>query len=447
MKELSLTEGKIKPALIRFAVPFLLASLLQSLYGAADMFVVGHFSGSAAVSAVSTGSQILQTITGAVLGLCTGGTVLIAQKVGEQNDEGAAKAVGTMAITFAIAGIAMVPLMLAFTTQMVTAMKAPAQAFELTRQYVAICACGVPFILGYNVTSGIFRGMGDSKTPVVFIFIACIINIAADYILVGLFEMSAAGAALATVFAQGMSFVLSLIYMKKRGFPFPFEKRHLAIDKPSLKWVVRVGTPLALQSAFISISFLIITAIINAMGLVASASVGVTEKLISFFMLPAGAFSAATATMVAQNIGAKKPERAIASMTSSMLFSFVIGSVLTIYTQINAESLTAIFSSDPDVIASAALFLRSYSLDCVVVSFVFNLNSYFSGCGRSMVTMAHNVAATFLVRVPMSYFISRMEDATLYHIGLAAPAASVFSVIVCIIYFIYLKKSNKLYSI
>ena len=447
MKERSLTEGRIAPALVRFAVPFLLASLLQSFYGAADMFMVGKFSGSAAVSAVSTGSQIFTTITSTILGLCTGGTVLIAQKVGEKNDDGAAKAVGTMAVAFAVAGIVLVPVMLALAGPMTKAMQAPAEAFEFTKQYVMICACGVPFILGYNVTAGIFRGMGDSRTPVLFIFIACVINIVGDYILVGVLGLGAAGAALATIFAQGSSFILSVIYMVKRGLSFPFSRRYIAIDKPSLKWLLRVGTPLAFQSAFISISFLLITAIINAMGLVASAAVGVTEKLISFFMLPASSFSAATATMVAQNIGARKPERAMNSMICSMAVSFIIGTALTVYTQFDAESLTAIFSKDPEVIRAAALYLRSYSLDCIVVSFVFNLNSYFSGCGRSMVTMAHNVAATFLVRVPFSYFVSRMEGATLYHIGLAAPLASVFSVAVCIIYFIYLKRNGKLCSI
>ncbi len=446
MKSYSLTEGRIGPALIRFAIPFLLASILQSLYGAADMFVVGRFSGSAAVSAVSTGSQILNTITNAVLGFCTGGTVLIAQHIGRKNDEGAARSVGTMAVAFTCIGLLLTPLMLLGTPWMVSGMQTPAEAVALTRQYVRICACGVPFILGYNVTSGIFRGMGDSRTPVLFIAVACLLNILADFFFVGALGMSAAGAALATVLAQGISFLLSLLHMKRRGFPFPFTRRHLAVDGDSLRWIFKVGTPLALQNVFISLSFLIITAIINTMGLVASAAVGVTEKLISFFMLPPGAFSAAVATMVGQNIGAGKPERAMRTMTTSMLYSFLISALLFALTQFFPTFFTSIFSSDPAVIDAAGQYLRSYSIDCLFVCFVFNLNSYFSGCGKSVITMAHNLIATFLVRIPLSWVLSRMEGVTLYHMGLAAPAASVLSVVICLGYFIYLKKKGRLYS-
>jgi len=446
MKEYSLTEGKIGPALIRFAVPFLLANLLQSLYGAADMFVVGQFSGSAAVSAVSTGSQILNTITHSVLGLCTGGTVLLAQQIGRKNDDGSAKAVGTMAVAFAVIGVILTPLMLIFTRQMAELMQTPREAFEQTMDYVRICACGVPFILGYNVTAGIFRGIGDSKTPVRFIFIACVLNIIADYVFVGVLGMEAAGAALATVVAQGVSFLLSLLHMKKEGFEFDFGRRHLRIDGYSLRWIFKVGTPLALQSAFISVSFLIITAIINGMGLVASAAVGVTEKLISFFMLPPGAFSAATATMVGQNIGARKPERAMKTMTTSIIYSLIVSGVLFVIAQVIPELCASVFTKDPEVIEAAAQYLLTYSWDCILVCFVFNLNSYFSGCGKSLVTAAHNIVATFMVRVPVSYFASKTAGVTLWHMGLAAPAASLLSVIICVVYFWYLKKKDRLYS-
>lgn len=446
MNNHSLTEGRIGPALVKFAIPFLFASMLQSLYGAADMFVVGQFSGSAAVSGVSTGSQLLNTITHAVLGFCTGGTVLIAQQMGRRNEDGTAKAIGTMAVFFAIVGIILTPLIYISTPQLVALMQAPAEAVAQTEQYIRICACGIPFILGYNVTSGIFRGMGDSKTPVIFIAIACVINILADILFVGLLDMSASGAALATVLAQGISFLLSLAYMWKKGLGFAFEKHHLRIDGYSLKWILKVGSPLALQNVFISLSFLIITAIINTMGLVASAAVGVTEKLISFFMLPPMAFSMATATMVGQNIGAGKPERALKTMTTSMLYSLAVSAVLFIVTQLAPAFFAGIFTDDPAVVEAASQYLRSYSMDCIIVCFVFNLNSYFSGCGRSVITAAHNMIATLCVRIPMSWLLSRMAGVTLFHIGLAAPAASLLQVIICLAYFLWLRKKGKLYS-
>ncbi len=442
----SLTQGKIGPALVRFAIPFLFASMLQSLYGAADMFVVGQFSGSAAVSGVSTGSQVLNTITHAVLGFCTGGTVLIAQQMGRKNDDGTAKAIGTMAVAFTAMALLMTPILYFFAPQLVTLMQTPVEAFDQACRYVRICACGIPFILGYNVTSGIFRGMGDSKTPVLFIAIACAINIAADFLFVGLLGLASSGAALATVLAQGISFLLSLAHMRRKGFGFEFKKHHLRIDGYSLKWTFKVGAPLALQNAFISLSFLIITAIINTMGLVASAAVGVTEKLISFFMLPPSAFSMATATMVGQNIGAGQPKRALQTMTTSMTYSLIISAVLFLLTQMMPTVFTGIFSEDPAVIEAAAQYLRSYSIDCLIVCFVFNLNSYFSGCGQSLITAAHNMIATLLVRIPMSWALSRIPGASLFYIGLAAPAASLLQVVICLAYFLWLRKKGKLYA-
>lgn len=446
MQNHSLTEGKIGPALVHFAIPFLFASMLQSLYGAADMFVVGQFSGAAAVSGVSTGSQVLNTITNAVLGFCTGGTVLVAQQMGRKDGDGTARAIGTLAVAFAAIGLILTPLMLFFTPQMAELMQTPAEAFEEACRYIRICACGVPFILGYNVTAGIFRGMGDSKTPVLFIAIACVINIVVDVVLVGMFDMAAAGAAWATVLAQAISFLLSLVHMKRKGFGFHFGREHLRIDGYSLKWTFKVGAPLALQNAFISLSFLMITAIINSMGLVASAAVGVTEKLISFFFLAPGAFSAATATMVGQNIGAGQPKRALQTMTTSMAYSLAITGVFFVLIQLFPTFWAGIFSGDPAVIEAAAQYLRSYSIDCLVVCFVFNLNSYFSGCGRSVITAAHNMIATLCVRIPMSWALSRIPGASLFYIGLAAPAASLLQVVICVAYFLWLRKKGKLYA-
>jgi len=446
MQNHSLTEGKIGPALVRFAIPFLFASMLQSLYGAADMFVVGQFSGAAAVSGVSTGSQLFNTITHAVLGFCTGGTVLVAQQMGRKNADGTAKAIGTLAVAFAIIGLLMTPIMLVLTPYMATWMQTPAEAFSEACNYIRICACGVPFILGYNVTAGIFRGMGDSKTPVLFIAIACAINIVVDFVLVGMLDMAAAGAAWATVLAQGISFLLSLLHMKRKGLGFPFGRAHLRIDGYSLGWILKVGAPLALQNAFISLSFLIITAIINTMGLVASAAVGVTEKLISFFMLPPSAFSMATATMVGQNIGAGQPKRALQTMTTSMAWSLGISAVLFVLTQLFPTFWAGIFTTDPEVIEAAAQYLRSYSIDCLIVCFVFNLNSYFSGCGQSVITAAHNIIATLCVRIPMSWALSRMPGTSLFAMGLAAPAASLLQVVICVAYFLWLRKKGKLYA-
>ncbi|MFV0401419.1 MAG: MATE family efflux transporter [Oscillospiraceae bacterium] len=443
MQNHNLTEGKIGTTLLRFAVPFLIASVLQALYGAADLYMVGQFANSAAVSAVATGSQVMQTITGIVLGLSMGATVLIGRCIGAEDKKGAAKVIGNAAVAFTVLAVVLTAAMLLATNWAVQLMHTPVEATEYARQYIFICACGIPFIVGYNVVSAIFRGLGDSETPVLFVGIACVINIVVDYILVRVFGMAAAGAAIATVLAQAISFLCSLLYLKKRGFGFPFGREHLRVEKKLMGRVFQIGLPLAVQDALVNISFLAITAIINAMGLIASASLGVVEKLIVFAMLIPSSFASAVATMTAQNMGAGKPERARQSMNRGILFSLIFSVIFCVYVQLFPETLTRLFSNDSAVIASAADYLRSYSIDCILVAFIFCINSYLTGRGRTVVSLVHSLIATLGVRIPLSYLLSRIPGATLFQIGFAAPAASLLSLIICMVYLAWLRRSEE----
>lgn len=372
----TLTEGKLAPALLRFAVPFLISNFLQALYGAVDLFVVGQFSTSASVSAVAIGSQVMQTVTWIILGISMGGTVLIGQKIGEKNEEGAAEAVGCVAVLFGLMALVLTPLMLIAVNGAVALMKTPPEAVNAARSYIFICSCGLPFITGYNGVSGIFRGIGDSRTPVIFIGLACIVNVIGDFLFTGWMGMGAAGAAFATVIAQAVSFLAALAYMYKKGFSFPFGRRHLRLRRKPAAAILKVGFPLALQDALVNVSFLIITTIINTMGLTASAAVGVVEKIISFAMLPPSAIASAVTTVTAQNIGAKKPERAKRALWYGIGFSLIFGIAVCIFVQFFAPLVTAVFSRDEAVILAAAQYLRSYSYDCILVSFVFCINSY-----------------------------------------------------------------------
>lgn len=446
MKAYSLTEGKVAPTLVRFALPFMLSSLLQSLYGAADLFVVGQYAGAAAVSGVSIGSQLMSTVTMLILSLSMGGTVLIGNCVGSRDEEGAATAIGTQATLFAIIAVILTPLMLLFTDAGVALMQTPAEAVKDTADYVFTCSLGLPFIVGYNALSGIFRGLGDSKTPVCFVALATVINIAADFWLVGGLGLGATGAAIATVAAQGLSFLAALLWMCKSGFSFPFRRRHLRLHLPSAKRILKVGAPLALQSTSVHLSFLIITAIINTMGLIASAAVGVTEKIMAFAFLPPDAFAAALAAMTAQNIGAGKPRRALQALKWSILFSLAFGLLVCAFSNLWPEVLPAIFTTDGQVIRAAGLYMRTYSMDCALVAFVFSFNNYFSGCGNAMISMVHNIIATFAVRIPVTLAMSKLESASMLHMGLAAPAASLLSIVICAGYFLWLRKKNKIPS-
>lgn len=442
-KENILLTGKIGPSLLRFAGPFLLASFLQALYGAVDLFVVGQYSGSAAVAAVAIGSQVMMLVTSILIGISTGGTVLVAHRIGEGSAKRAATAVGTLTMLFLILSAILTPLMLLATKPAVALMSTPVEAVADAHVYIWICSAGVPFIIGYNGVSAIFRGIGDSKTPVLFIAIACVANILGDFIFAGAMHMGAAGAAVATIAAQAISFAASLLYISKKGLSFPFSVKDIRLNRSDAVHILKVGLPLALQDSLVHISFLMITAIINSLGLVASAAVGIAEKIMGFAFLPAGAFSAAVATMSAQNLGAGNETRARRSWQFGMLYAFAFGVFVCLFAQIFPEVLPGVFSKDQQVIIAAGQYMRTYTIDCILVSFVFNTNSYFSSYGKSFVCFAHSMVATFLFRIPATYLFSKIAGDSLTPMGWAAPLASIASIVICLIYLPRLNKKDK----
>jgi putative MATE family efflux protein len=433
-QQMSLTEGKIFPTLLEFAIPFLLASLLQALYGATDLFVVGRFGDTAGASAVAVGSQVMQTITGIVLGLATGGTVLIGQYWGAKRNRDIAQTIGTIIWVFSIIAVGLTIAMTLSTGMIATLMRTPKEAVAYARQYIFICSCGIVFIVGYNVVSGVLRGLGDSRTPLLFVAVACAVNMVLDVVLVRTFHMGAAGAALATVFSQAVSLVLSILFLKRRGFAFEVSRGDIRPDRSRAANILKLGLPIALQDGLINISFLLITVITNTMGLVVSAAVGVVEKIIIFAMLPSMAFSSAIAVMTAQNVGAGKRIRAEKSMYAGIGCSLVFGIAFCLSAQVNGASLSSLFSTDAAVIRTAALYLRSYSIDCILVCFIFCLNAFFSGCGHTLFPLLHSLVSTFLVRVPMSLLLSRIPGMTLYDIGFASPSATLLSIVMCAFY-------------
>ncbi|CDM70271.1 MATE efflux family protein [Clostridium bornimense] len=436
----NLTKGKISTTLLKFAIPFLFASLLQALYGAADLFVVGQFADSASVSAVAIGSQVMQTITGIILGISMGGTVLIGRRIGEKKHGEAAKAIGSLTVLFIIIAVILTPLMLLATDGAITLMHTPMEAVKYTKEYIIICTLGIPFIIGYNAVSAIFRGLGDSKTPVYFVLIACVINIIVDVVLVGIFKFHAIGAAIATASSQGISFIIALFYIIKRGFSFKITRKDFRLDKESAKCILKVGFPLALQDALINVSFLIITAVINTMGLVASAAVGVVEKIIVFAMLPPTSFGSAVSAMTVQNIGAGERNRTAKVLRYGIIYSLIFGIIATVYSQIYPETLTAMFTNDPEVIKASSQYLMSFSIDCIMVSFVFCINGYLSGMGKSTISLIHSLIATFGFRIPLTLLISKISGVTLYELGFAAPISTLVSIVIC---FFYLRWQNK----
>ena len=436
MKELDLTKGSVPKVLMQFAMPYLLANVLQALYGGADLFVVGRFDDAASVAGVAIGSQVMQTVTGIILGLTAGITVLIGIATGARDEKKAAATVGSAVWLFAIIGAVLTLLMTVWHDTIATAMHTPPEAMTDTRHYLLICSLGIPFIIGYNVVFGIMRGLGDSRSPLYFVALACVINIVLDFVLVGGCHMRAAGAATATIASQGISFAAALCYLHRKGFRFPFTRRDIRLNGILSKRIIKLGTPIALQDALINISFLIITVIVNRMGVTASAALGVVEKLIVFAMLPPVAISSAVAAMTAQNYGAGLTDRMNRCLKSGIGMALVFGTAFCIYSQFLPETLMGIFTNDAPVIELGAEYLHGYSIDCIIVSFVFCINSYFSGQGNSLFPMVHSLIATFLFRIPLSWIFSHIAPTSLFPMGFAPPLATMVSLA---IYLWYLK--------
>ena len=411
MKELDLTKGSVPRVLLKFAMPYLLANVLQALYGGADLFVVGQFDDAASVAGVAIGSQVMQTATGIILGLTAGITILIGISKGAHDDKELAAVIGSSVWLFAIVGIVLTVAATLLHTPIAVAMNTPPEAMADTRHYLLICSLGIPFIIGYNVVCGILRGLGDSQTPLYFVALACVINVAADFVLVGACGLRAAGAAIATVAAQGISFGAALWFMRRRGFSFAFTRHDIRLNGALSRRVLKLGAPIALQDALINVSFLLITVIVNRMGVVPSAALGVVEKIIVFAMLP-------MAKCLRSGIG----------------MALAFGLAVCLYSQFLPETLTGIFTADEAVVAMGATYLRGYSIDCVMVSFVFCFNSYFSGQGNSWFPMVHSMIATFLFRIPLSWAFSHVDDGSLTWMGFAPPLSTLVSLLICVWY-------------
>lgn len=434
-------EGPILPSLILFALPVLLALFLQTMYGAVDLLIVGRFGGKLAdvyVSAVSTGSQVMQTITLVITGLSMGLTVLVGTKIGAGMRAEAGKIIGSGIWLFGLIALAVTAAMVFAAPWLAQAMQAPEAAFAQTVSYIKICSAGAVFIVAYNLLGSIFRGIGDSRIPLLTVFIACVLNIAGDLLLVAGLRMGAAGAAIATVFAQAASVLLSLLIIRRRALPFTFSVRDIRARAVYIKTILRLGVPIALQDLLVSVSFLVIISIVNALGLTASAGIGVAEKLCGFLMLAPSAYMQSMSAFVAQNIGAGKPERARRALLYGIASSLVLSAVMAYFSFFHGNLLAGLFARTTGVILAAADYLRAYALDCLLTSFLFCFIGYFNGCGCTAFVMIQGIAGAFGVRLPVSWLMSRRADTSLFHIGLATPASTLIQIILCFGYFLFL---------
>jgi putative MATE family efflux protein len=434
------TQGKIFPKMVRFMFPILGALILQAMYSAVDLLIVGKFGTTAGISGVSTGSSIMNLVTFTLSALTTGVTVQIGRYIGEKREDRLGRLIGSAICFFTLVGIVVTIIMVVFARPIAVMMQAPEEAVDLTALYIRICGAGFIFIVFYNFISSIFRGLGDSKSPLIFVAIACVTNIVGDMVLVAGLRMNVAGAAIATIAAQAVSVILSVVIIFKKKLPFTMKKEDICLSE-EVAGFVKVGAPLALQDFLTNITFLALCAFINRLGLESSSGYGVAQRIQSFVMLIPSSIMQSMSSFVSQNVGAGKHDRAKTAMKYGMAMGIVIGVFIAFLAFFHGDMLARLFTNDEAVVAKAFEYLRGFAPEAIVTSILFSYMGYFNGNSRSLFVMIQGLAQSFLVRLPMSYIMSVRPNASLTGIGLAAPTATVFGIILCTVYYLIMQKS------
>ena len=440
------TKGNILKKLVAFMMPVLGALILQAAYGAVDLLVVGRFGSTSGLSAVSTGSQVLNLVTFVVIQFTMGITVLIARYLGEKRPERIGAVIGGGAVVFTMMSVALFIAMVGFARPISVLMQAPAEAVDLTASYVRICGAGIFFIVAYNLLSAIFRGLGDSKSPLLFVLVACIVNIIGDLVLVAGLHMDAAGAAIATVTAQALSVVFAVMLLLKKDLPFAITKKDFRLN-PQCRKFLKIGLPLALQEFLTQISFLALCAFVNRLGLEASSGYGVACKIVNFAMLVPSSLMQSMASFVSQNIGAGKKKRAKQSMFTGIGVGLAVGCVVFVLVLFKGDVLCSAFSTDAAVIRNGFAYLKGFAPETLVTAILFSMVGYFNGNNKTVWVMTQGLIQTLLVRLPLAYFMSIQPNASLTKIGLAAPVATTVGIFLNVGFFIYLNRTEQRKSI
>jgi putative MATE family efflux protein len=441
--ERNLTTGSVFRTILYFALPYLLSYTLQTLYGMADLFIIGQFNGVEAITAVTNGSQIMHMLTVIIVGLAMGVTVTIGRAVGAGKRGEASGIVGNTIVLFASISVVLTVVLVINVKNIVRLVGVPAEAVEGTIQYLAVCFAGIPFITAYNVISAIFRGMGDSKRPMYYIAVACVANIVIDYVLIGIFGMGALGAALGTTLSQTLSVIISLIAIIKTDTGLTLRKSDMSADRAVMSEILKIGVPVAVQDGCIQVAFIIITVIANSRGLDDAAAVGIVEKIISALFIMPSSMLATVSALASQNIGAGRQDRASQTLWYATLLAIVYGVIVTVLVEFNTSTVVGWFTADVAVITLGAQYISSYITDCIFAGVHFSFTGYFAACGKSYIGFIHNILAIALVRVPGSYLASLFYPDTLFPMGVAAPAGSLLSVLICLVAYWMLHRKAK----
>lgn len=441
--ERNLTSGSVLKNILYFSLPYLLSYFLQTLYGMADLFIIGQFEGVAGTTAVSIGSQVMHMLTVMIVGLAMGSTVSIAKAIGANDKKEASRSIGNTVTLFMLVAVALMVILLCLVHPIVAVMSTPLEAVSGTVTYLTICFIGIPFITAYNIISSVFRGLGDSRSPMYFIAVACVMNIVLDYVFIGALHLGSAGAALGTTLSQAVSVVIALIVILKKNTGISVSKKDFRPQHRAMGQILRIGILVAMQDGLIQIAFIIITIIANRRGLSDAAAVGIVEKIISFLFLVPSSMLSTVSALGAQNIGAGKPERAAQTLKYATIIAVGFGLTVSVIIQFIAEPAVGLFTTDVAVKIAGGQYIRGYIWDCIFAGVHFSFSGYFCACGRSELSFLHNITAIALVRVPGVYLTSKLFPQTLLPMGLATATGSLLSVIICVIAYLLIFRKKK----
>lgn len=438
----NLTSGSVSKAILRFALPYLLSYFLQTLYGMADLYMIGRFGGVNDTTAVADGSQVMHMLTVMIVGLAMGTTVMVGGAVGARKTKEAAAVIGNTVTMFMGLSLLCMAALLCGVGDIVSMISVPAEAVEGTVAYLTICFIGIPFITAYNILSAIFRGMGDSKSPMYFIAVACAANVLLDYIFMGVLHLGPAGAALGTTLSQTLSVIFALTAICRKNTGIRLCRRDFIPDKKVMGQLLQIGLPVAVQDGCIQVAFIVITIIANQRGLTDAAAVGVVEKIISGLFIVPSSMLATVSALVSLDIGAGEHERAGQTLRFATLMAVGYGIIIVLLIECTAPLAEGLFTGDAAVAAAGSAYLRSYIVDTIFAGIHFCFTGFFAAYGRSYIGFLHNILAIVLVRVPGSYLASKLFPDTLFPMGMAAPAGSFLSVLICVGIYCFLKKKG-----
>ncbi|MBQ4351781.1 MAG: MATE family efflux transporter [Clostridia bacterium] len=443
--EQKLTEGSVFRALVRFSLPYLLSYFLQTLYGMADLYIIGLFCGTESSTAVSVGSQVMHVLTVILVGLAMGTTVLVGRAVGAGRERDTAAAIGNTVTFFGALSLVLTAVLLFCVSPVVSLLSTPMEAVPGTVRYLSVCFCGIPFITAYNVISAVCRGMGNTKTPLRYVGVACVMNIALDFLFIGALRLDTAGAALGTVLSQAASVVSALWFLRRSRILPRITSSDLRPDRGTLGAILSVGIPVAVQDGLIQAAFIAITVFANRRGLNDAAAVGVVEKIIGILFLIPSTMLSATSALGAQNFGAGRPDRARLTLRYAIFVALGWGFLATVVMQIAAEPFVSLFLRDGgEAVTLGGQYMRGYVMDCMLAGVHFCFSGYFCAMGKSLVPFVHNLLSMMCVRIPVAYWASVTFAETLFPMGLASTAGSVLSVAICVgVYLVWRRLERK----